>query len=93
MDQIVNDKAKKLCDIGACCSMAQARRVVMSGAFERVMEKAQQNAMPEKQTDEVQPQGKVVDDMQAPDAVTDHIEIETETSEIAAEDAVEKRTE
>lgn len=44
--------------------------------------------MAEKQTDEVQPEGKVVDDMQAPEAVT-----ESENSEPVAEDAAEEETE
>jgi len=60
--QIVNDKAKKLCDIGACCSMAQARRVVMGGAFERVMEKAQQNAKVENQ-DSIAPSQSIIGGM------------------------------
>jgi len=47
--QIVNDKAKQLCDVGACCSMAQARRIVIGGAFERVMDKAQQEIVVENQ--------------------------------------------
>lgn len=33
--------AKELCAAGACCSMAEARRIVESGAFNKVMKKLQ----------------------------------------------------
>lgn len=47
--------------------------------------------MAEKQTDEVQPEGKVVDDMQAPEAVQeDQEEVESnETADDAAEEVAE----
>lgn len=42
----------------------------------------------EKQTDEVQPEGKIVDDMQAPDAVN-----ESEDNEPVSEDATDEESE
>lgn len=35
----LNKKAKELCDVGACISMAEARRAVLCGAFDKCMEK------------------------------------------------------
>ena len=50
MDTVeVNDKAKQLCNAGVCCSMAEARRVVICGAFDKRMERAQREIKVENQ--------------------------------------------
>jgi hypothetical protein len=40
-----SEKAKHMCDIGMCCSMGEARRIVMQGAFDRWVEKARQKSL------------------------------------------------
>jgi len=39
----MQEKEKQLCKMGICCSMGEARRIVVQGAFDRVIKKFEKN--------------------------------------------------